>query len=122
MALVTNLPDIDIKILLSQPTESDLKYWALEGCQPDNQGIVTHSEWKVALPKIMLVLLIRRYNGLSHTSAARTAQAINALYCIEDVRKTTKLVLNSCLICAKTYIHQPPQPYHFQRLHSNIYK
>ncbi|MGL5119136.1 MAG: RNase H family protein [Plesiomonas shigelloides] len=37
---------------------------------------------RIALPKLGLIILIRHYHGLSHTSCAKVVQAINQLYCI----------------------------------------
>ncbi|MGL4599928.1 MAG: reverse transcriptase domain-containing protein [Plesiomonas sp.] len=106
-AHVSNLPDIDIKILQSQPTQADLEHWSKNGCAPDKKGIVRDEKGRVALPKLGLVTLIRHYHGLSHTSSAKVIQVINQLYCIADVHKTAKLILDSCLTCAKVNPHRP---------------
>nr|XP_055047287.1 uncharacterized protein LOC129432726 [Misgurnus anguillicaudatus] len=103
---VTNVPDIDIKFLQSQPTQGDLEHWSKHGCAPDERGVVRDEKGRIALPKLGLVVLIRHYHGLSHTSSAKVIQAINHLYCIADVHKTTKTILDSCLTCAKVNPHK----------------
>ncbi|KAI2645593.1 Gag-Pol polyprotein [Labeo rohita] len=104
---ITNVPEIDIKILQSQPTQTDLEHWSKHGCAPDKDGIVRDEKGRIALPKLGLVILIRHYHGLSHTSCAKVVQVINRLYCIADVHKTAKLILDSCLTCAKVNPHRP---------------
>lgn len=55
---------------------------------------------RVALPKLGLVILIRYYHGLSHTSSKKLTNAINQFYYIADVKKTNKfdfqLMSNLC--------------------------
>ncbi len=34
------VPDIDLKILQSQPTQGDVKHWAENGCVPDANGLI----------------------------------------------------------------------------------
>ncbi|ROI47835.1 Transposon Tf2-6 polyprotein [Anabarilius grahami] len=104
---ITNIPDIDIKILQSQPTQADLEHWGKHGCAPDKDGILRDKKGRIALPKLGLIILIRHYHGLSHTSCAKVVQVINQLYCIADVHKTAKLVLDACLTCAKVNQHRP---------------
>ncbi|KAI2665983.1 Gag-Pol polyprotein [Labeo rohita] len=37
---ITNVPEIDIKILQSQPTQTDLEHWSKHGCASDKDGIL----------------------------------------------------------------------------------
>ncbi|KAI2645438.1 hypothetical protein H4Q32_029412 [Labeo rohita] len=104
---ITNVPEIDIKILQSQSTQTDLEHWSKHGCAPNKDGIVRDEKGRIALPKLGLVILIRHYHGLSHTSCAKAVQVINRLYCIADVHKTATLILDSCLTCAKVNPHRP---------------
>lgn len=104
---ITNVPDIDIKILQSQPTQVDLEHWSKHNCAPDKDGLLRDEKGRIALPKLGLVILIRHYHGLSHTSCAKVVQVINQLYCIADVHKTAKLILDSCLTCAQVNPHKP---------------
>ncbi|KAA0723980.1 Retrovirus-related Pol polyprotein from transposon opus [Triplophysa tibetana] len=103
---IANIPDIDIKILQSQPTKGDLEDWSKNVCAPDTDGILRDEQGRIALPKLGLIILIRHYHGLSHTSCAKVVQAINRLYCIADVHKTAKLVLDACLTCAQVNPHK----------------
>ncbi|MGL5598782.1 MAG: RNase H family protein, partial [Aeromonas sp.] len=70
------IPDLDLKILQSQPTEKDLKHWADNGCAPDAEGLIRDQNGRIALPKLSLVVLIRHYHGISHNSAAKVTQMI----------------------------------------------
>ncbi len=56
---ITNMPDINIKILQSQPTQADLKHWRKHGCAPDKEGIVRDEKGRIAIPKLELIILIR---------------------------------------------------------------
>ncbi len=103
---VSCVPDIDLKILQSQPTQGDVKHWAENGCVPDANGLIRDTNGRIALPKLSLVVLIRHYHGISHNSVSKVTQTINRLYCIQDTAKMVKLFLNSCLICAKTNPHR----------------
>lgn len=96
---VTNVPDIDIKILQSQPTQVDLEHWSKHNCAPDKDGLLRDEKGRI--------VLIRHYHGLSHTSCAKVVQVINQLYCIADVHKTAKLILDSCFTCAQVNPHKP---------------
>ncbi len=79
---------------------------ARNGCVPDANGLIRDTNSRIALPKLSLVILIRHYDGISHNSASKVTQTINRLYCIQDTAKMVKLILNSCLICAKTNPHR----------------
>ncbi|MGL5118586.1 MAG: integrase catalytic domain-containing protein [Plesiomonas shigelloides] len=103
---ITSVADIDIKFLQSQTTQGDLEHWRKNVCTPDNEGIMRDEQGRIALPKLGLIILIRHYHGLSHTSCAKVVQAINQLYCIADVHKTAKLVLDACLTCAQVNPHK----------------
>ncbi|KAA0724010.1 Retrovirus-related Pol polyprotein from transposon gypsy [Triplophysa tibetana] len=105
-AHVSCVPDIDLKILQSQPTQGDVKHWAENGCAPDADGLIRDKNGRIALPKLSLVILIRHYHGISHNSASKVTQMINRLYCIQDTAKMVKLIVFSCLICAKTNPHR----------------
>ncbi|ROK32556.1 hypothetical protein DPX16_23674 [Anabarilius grahami] len=59
---ITNIPDIDIKILQSQPTQADLEHWGKHGCAPDKDGILRDEKGRIALPKLGLIILIRHYH------------------------------------------------------------
>ncbi|MGL5101463.1 MAG: DDE-type integrase/transposase/recombinase, partial [Plesiomonas sp.] len=103
---ISNVPDIDIKFLQSQPAEGDLEHWEKNVCTSDEEGIIRDAQGRIALPKLGLIILIRHYHGLSHTSCAKVVQAINQLYCIADVHKTAKLILDACLTCAQVNPHK----------------
>ncbi len=92
---VSCVPDIDLKILQSQPIQGDMKHWAENGCVPD--------AWHP--PKLSLVILIRHYHVILHNSTSKVTQTNNRLYCIQGTAKIVKLILDSCLICAKTNPH-----------------
>ncbi len=96
------VPDIDLKILQSQPTQGDVKHWPENGCVPDANGLIRDTNSRIALPKLSLVILIRHYDGISHNSTSKVTQMINRLYCIQGTAKMVKLILELCLICAKT--------------------
>ncbi len=100
------VPDIDLKILQSQPTQGDVKHWAENGCVPDANGLIRDTNIRIALQKLSLVILIRHYHRIPHNSTSKVTQTINRLYCIQDTAKMVKLILNSCLICAKTNHHR----------------
>ncbi len=100
------IPDIDLKILQSQPTQEDVKHWAEYGCVPDANGLIRDTNSRIALQKLSLVILIRHYHGISHNSGSKVTQTINRLYCIQDTAKMVELFLDSCLICAKTNPHR----------------
>ncbi len=78
-----------------------MKHWAENGCVPDANGLIRDTNSRIALPKLSLVILIRHYHGISHNSASKVTQTINCLYCIQYTAKMVKLILDSCLICAK---------------------
>ncbi len=61
---VSCVPDIDLKILQSQPTQGDVKHWAENGCVPDANGLIRDTNGRIALPKLSLVILIRLFNAL----------------------------------------------------------
>ncbi|KAI5615393.1 hypothetical protein C0J50_10774, partial [Silurus asotus] len=88
MSHISNIPDIDLKIHQSQPTEDDIKYWASKQCKSDSAAIIRDVDGKIALPKLALIVLVKHYHGMSHIGIAKVIQAINALYCIADVAKT----------------------------------
>ena len=48
---ITNVPDIDIKILQSQPTQVDLEHWSKHNCAPDKDGLLRDEKGRIALPK-----------------------------------------------------------------------
>ncbi len=100
------VPDIDLKILQSQPTQGDVKHWAEYGCVPDANSLIRDTNSRLALQKLSFVILIRHYHGIPHNSTSKVTQTINRLYCIQDTAKMVKLILNSCLICAKTNPHR----------------
>ncbi len=37
---ISCVPDIDLKILQSQPTQGDVKHWVENGCAPDAYGLI----------------------------------------------------------------------------------
>ncbi len=96
----------DLKILQSQPTQGDVKHWAEYGCVPDANGLIRDTNSRIALQKLSLVILLRHYHDIPHNSTSKVTQTINRLYCIQDTAKMVKLILNLCLICAKTNPHQ----------------
>ncbi len=100
------VPDIDLKILQSQPTQGDVKHWPENGCVPDANSLIRDTNSRIALPKLSLVILIRHYDGISHNSTSKVTQMINRLYCIQGTAKMVKLILELCLICAKTNSHR----------------
>ncbi|XP_056609202.1 uncharacterized protein LOC130426440 [Triplophysa dalaica] len=103
---ITNVSGIDIKLLQSQTTQGDLEHWRKNVCTPDKEGIIRDGQGRIALPKLGLIILIRHYHGLSHTSCAKVVQAINQLYCIADVHRTAKLVLDACFTSAQVNPHK----------------
>ncbi len=52
------VPDIDLKILQSQPIQGDVKHWAEYGCVPDANGLIRDTNSKIALQKLSLVILM----------------------------------------------------------------
>ncbi len=52
------VPDIDLKILQSQPTQGDVKHWAEYGCVPDANGLIRDTNSRIALQKLSLVILM----------------------------------------------------------------
>ncbi len=52
------VPDIDSKILQSQPIQGDVKHWAEYGCVPDANGLIRDTNSRIALQKLSLVILM----------------------------------------------------------------
>ncbi len=90
-----------------------MKHWAENGCVPDANGLIRDTNGRITLPKLSLVILIRYYHGILHNSASEVTQMINRLYCIQDTAKMAKLILDLCLICAKTNPHRKTPHYRF---------
>lgn len=99
MSHITNLADIDIKFLQSQPSTGDVEHWAANECKPGKDGIIRDRQNRIALPKLALMPLIRHYHGISHVSKNKVIETINKLYCIAKVRSSVGLILDSCLTC-----------------------
>ncbi len=81
---VSCVPDIDLKILQSQPTQGDVKHWVENGCSPDSNGLIRDTNGIIALPKLSFVILIRHYHGILHNSASKVTQTINRLFWIQQ--------------------------------------
>ncbi len=111
---VSCVPDIDLKILQSQPTQADVKHWEENGCTSDANGLIRDKNDRIALPKLSLVIFMRYYHNISHNSA------FNRLYYIQDAAKMVKLILDSCLICAKTNPHRK-MPHDTLRFHKLLF-
>ncbi len=52
------VPDIDLKILQSQPIQGDVKHWAEYGCMPDANGLIRDTNSRIALQKLSSVILM----------------------------------------------------------------
>ncbi|KAI5086904.1 hypothetical protein C0J45_23871 [Silurus meridionalis] len=61
MSHIFNIPDIDLKILQSQPTEEDIKYWASKQCKSDYAAIINDVDEKIDLLKLALIVLVKHY-------------------------------------------------------------
>ncbi len=83
-----------------------MKHWAENGCVPDANSLIRDTNSRIALPNLSLVILIRHYQGISHNSASKVTRTFNCLYGIQNTAKMVKLILDSCLICAKTNPHR----------------
>ncbi len=92
---VSCVPDIDLKILQSQPPQGNMKHWAENGCASDANGLIKDTNVRIALPKLSLVILLRYYHDSSHNSTPKVTQTINRPYCIQDTAKMVKLILDS---------------------------
>lgn len=98
--------DLDIKVLQANPTKADLNHWAANEVKPDEAGILRDRQGRIALPASAIVMLCRHYHGVSHVSKEKVIQNLNQLYCIANARRNTLLILDACLVCAKTNKHK----------------
>ncbi|XDV29288.1 hypothetical protein PO909_032425 [Leuciscus waleckii] len=98
--------DLDIKILQANPTQDDLNHWAANEVKPDQAGILRDKQGRIALPVSTVVMLCRHYHGVSHVSKEKVIQNLNQSYCIANVRRNTLLILDACLVCARTNRHK----------------
>lgn len=98
--------DLDIKVLQANPTPADLNHWVANEVKPDQTGILRDKQGRIALPASTVVMLCRHYHGVSHVSKEKVIQNLNQSYCIANVRKNALLLLDSCLVCAKTNKHK----------------
>ena len=99
---------IDLLLLQSEASDRDVQYWHDNGVdKPADDSLLYDSIGRIALPASTLPFLIRHFHGVSHVGQKGVIYDINKRFCIRSVAKTVKLILNSCLTCARTNCQKP---------------
>ncbi|KAI5625025.1 hypothetical protein C0J50_15416 [Silurus asotus] len=127
-AHISNIPDIDLKILQSQPTEKDIKYWASKQCKSDSAGIIrdvddTSYHHMVGMMDRVLSLCT------ASLSTPKQVQILNPNFTSVTLRRNSKLAdVSTCLAVedltiaqglSRTYIDVPDSNAHDMALSSS---